>query len=85
MASEDGARGEMSDLNAIGTARYVGQRLGAEEGGNTGRYEAVDCHLPTSCIARGNEVRASDDATKGERKETSWARNKSIARGGSRR
>lgn len=82
MAMEsDGDRGAMTDLNAVGTAQYVGQRFGVAEGGNHSKG-AVDQPLPTAIIARGNEVKgASDTYLKGERKEASYAKNKKVSEG----
>lgn len=79
MASEDGARGQMSDLNAVGTAKYVGQRLDDGEGGNNDRGN-IDQVLPTGITAKGQDVSSKDDFKRGVRGGMSSTRNESIAR-----
>lgn len=81
--SADGAREEASDLNAVGTARYVGQRMGGE-GGNPG-VGNIDQKLPTGIMAKGNEVKSADGFLEGERRETSFAKNQSKMRERGRR
>lgn len=81
MASEETSRTQgVSDLNAVGTAEYVGQRMGVEEGGNNGRGY-IDQPMPTAITARGQEVSSRDDFRKGVRGGMSAVRNDSIARG----
>lgn len=70
----------IEDLNAVGTARYVGQRMGAEEGGNNGRGYIDQC-MPTAITAHGQDVSSRDDFKKGVRGGMSSARNESLARG----
>jgi hypothetical protein len=73
--SADGARSEMDSLNAVGTARYVGQRMGGE-GGNMGKGN-LDQTLPTGEMAKGNDVKSADGFARDERAEASFVKNKS--------
>lgn len=80
----DSARGEVMDVNTVGTGRYVGQRMGAEPGGNPGKGN-IDQVLPTGVMARGADVKSADVFLSGERREASFAKNQSKMRERGRR
>lgn len=77
--AEDRTQG-IRDLNAVGTAEYVGQRMDSGEGGNNDRG-SIDQPMPTAITAKGQEVSSRDDFKKGVRGGMSSTRNESIFRG----
>lgn len=77
--ADEGAREQMTGLNALGTAEYVGQRFGVDPGGNTGRGSIGQC-LPTAEIARGQDVNSPDNFARGDRAGMSSTKNKDLRR-----
>lgn len=71
------SRGDVGELNTIGTTRELGRQ---EYGGNDGKGP-VDNTLPTGIVSTGNEVRAADGFDRGVRRGMSSTRNTSKARG----
>lgn len=75
----DDNRGQFGGINVLGSAMYVGQRLGAGDGGNNDRGD-MDQTLPTGITATGQEVSSRDDFKKGIRGGMSSTRNEQRMR-----
>lgn len=78
-SSADGDRMSGDDINVLGNARYVGQKMGAGAGGNPNRG-LLDQTLPTGIVASGQDVASKDDFARGIRRDMSSIRNESLMR-----